>query len=455
MQGNSVSGNSAQPHWSNGGKWLTVAIVLPVFLLVLCITYFTPMHSDDYSYALRGVSLKSTIDQYKGWSGRLVADLLSSAVLGTGNHLFISLFNAVALVTMIGIIAAFPVQGTRRFPRLNPLAFLLIFLIYWIANPTLGQTTFWITGAANYLWTNVFHFLFLLLFLQEAKSVDHNSLKIATITLLALAAGCSNENTSITTLLLISLLTWRELKQGNKNWNLFIYVAAFAIGTTVLILAPGNTTRSGHFPEWSQMSLLEKTSRHLLERVPTALLRFGELIVFFLIALKFSGKLEKETRFYVLLFAGASLLSCIVFLPSPIMPKRSGNGAFIYLLISTSFLLYAQLGPERRHKIFIAFSLAIFGSWFAASYLLIFQAYRQAMHQAQVRNATIEQGVARGLTHIEIPQFYFSRLLKPKRDRLEAPFNAEAVSRYYKTSATINEYPVRSNYGPGVAPTRK
>src|SRR5690606_4744873 len=93
-------------------------------------------------------------------------------------------FNALALTALIWILAALgarllalaqawapglatppasqAVTGASRGVDAGALA--LVFALYWIANPDLGQTTFWIVGAANYLWTSVFNFGFALAF---------------------------------------------------------------------------------------------------------------------------------------------------------------------------------------------------------------------------------------------------------------------------------------------------
>ncbi|MEX8987039.1 DUF6056 family protein, partial [Salmonella enterica] len=85
-------------------------------------------------------------------------------------------------------------SGTLRWNKSDYLLFPLIFFTYWISNPNLGQTTFWIVGAANYLWTNLFVVVWLFFFytitIKNSKAIS------PWVALLSFMAGCSNESVS-------------------------------------------------------------------------------------------------------------------------------------------------------------------------------------------------------------------------------------------------------------------
>lgn len=134
----------------------------PFFFLL--IVYFAginvPMHSDDYSYLLLGTDLDAHIHHYLAWSGRFVADYVSGFLLGQLNYYVYTFLNSLALTTLLYTITLIPsiIDKTYKF---NSFRFLCIAMMYWIANPNLGETSFWIVGSANYLWTNMFISIFL------------------------------------------------------------------------------------------------------------------------------------------------------------------------------------------------------------------------------------------------------------------------------------------------------
>ena len=42
--------------------------VLIMFLMIYYVAYQVPMHSDDYGYAMQGLSFETHLNHYKGWS---------------------------------------------------------------------------------------------------------------------------------------------------------------------------------------------------------------------------------------------------------------------------------------------------------------------------------------------------------------------------------------------------
>jgi hypothetical protein len=464
--------------------WGIVA-VLAVFLLVFRLEYWTPMQSDDYFYFLKGLSLQATVHQYLHWSGRLVADFISSALLHLGSHFLTTLLNAVAVVALALVIACMPLCASGRESArvagggFSATVFLLVFFLYWVSNPAIGQTSLWIVGSANYLWTNLLLCLFLLGFLSELRRADPGpgplqaGLKTAALCALALIAGCSNENTSVTALALIVFLAWRQYRNGGGSAKLWCYVLAFAAGAAVLLLAPGNFERyhSRGYHEWEQLSIGMRTLDHLYRRFPNAMAQYWETFLVLLALARFGPRWSRDSRFYVLLFVTASFVVNLALLPAPHIPRRAMNGGLVYLLIALSFAAYDFLarmralrigariaaaptpGRKRRARLLTILTL-ICGLHFAAVYYFMCYAYRGAYVQAQVRDSIIRQGIANGQSHIEIPDFFFSRLLR-ERHQFDRYFNGRAMARYYGTTAVITQYKVRNNYSLTVAPVRR
>lgn len=458
--------------------WGIVA-VLAVFLLVFRLEYWTPMHSDDYYYFLKGVSLQATLHQYLHWSGRLVADFISSALLGLNNHFLTTMLNAVAVVALAWIIAYIPVcahgqQGSRvAADGFSPTVFLLVFFLYWAANPALGQTTLWIVGSANYLWTNVLMCLFLLGFLSELRPSGCGPerkpwlawLKVFGLCLFAPFAGCGNENTSITSLALVAFLAWRQRHDGHGG-RLLLLVVVFAVGVALLLLAPGNFERyyAQSYQEWRQLGLGVRVLDHLYRRLPNAMVQYWEAFLVLALLLWFGPRGSRGARYYVALFVGASFVANLALLPAPHIPRRAMNGGLVYLLVAISFAAHgfkvqvpeqmcARRDVNARPSRLLAVLTLACGLHFAAIYYFMYYAYRATYEQAQVRDAIIRRGIANGQSHIDIPDFHFPRLLRERQQFDRYPSGVD-MARYYGTTATITPYKVENVYSFSVPPIR-
>ena len=138
-------------------------VYLLMYVLTLGIALHTPMHSDDYAYALKGISLESHINHYFTWSGRVIADYISGFILFIDNHYIRAAINSLAPVLLTFCLTKIGYTTTNKQSSSGFIVVsIIIFLTYWISNTNIGQTTFWLVGSANYLWTNVILCLFLL-----------------------------------------------------------------------------------------------------------------------------------------------------------------------------------------------------------------------------------------------------------------------------------------------------
>lgn len=427
---------------------LMLLAVLVVFVLVLRINLWVPMHGDDYFYFLKGISLHSTLAHYENWSGRVVADFISSGLLGLRNLHATALLNSLALLGLIGALWWLPRFGSRARGPYPVTAFLLLFATYWLANAALGETTFGLVGSANYLWTNLVQAVFLALFLRAGEPQAPAALwRTTTLTALAVAAGCSNENTSVTTLVLIAAYVWTTPNEpAFDRRKLWLYVAAFALGTLILLLSPGNAKRMVHYAEWTSMGLGEQLRWHFTHRLPTAMARLWPALAVLALLAVARPRLDHVSKRYVGVFTIAALVSLIAFAPSPGMPRRALNGTLMYLLAAISFILAASNAESRPARWVRGAIMATLAGCFALSYTLIALSYRHLPAQAAVRDEIIRAGIARGDTAIEIPAFYYGRFLRPSSDQLDTPSDDGAAAQYFGTGARITSYHVTRNY---------
>src|SRR3546814_504777 len=126
------------------------------------------------------------------------------------------------------------------------------------------------------------------------------------------------------------------------------------------------------------------------------MVQYWEGFVVLGLLIKLQPTLSDETRLYTYLFVLAAFVANAVLMPAPIIPRRTLNGGFIYLLIATSFVAYSFLAQAGAKAKGIKIVTLICGLHFAVSYGLMHRAYLNATEQAQVRIHIIEQGIKDG-----------------------------------------------------------
>ena len=117
--------------------------------------------------------------------------------------------NSFALIIVIIALSFLPpiIMKQKLIDKNSWLMLWFLFITYWVANPNLGQTTFWLVGSANYLWTIMWaslYFLFLLYLLTQEKEIDFK--KSILLILLGFFTGLSNEATGISSVLFTIIL---------------------------------------------------------------------------------------------------------------------------------------------------------------------------------------------------------------------------------------------------------
>lgn len=383
---------------------------LVIFVLVLIPTLHTPMLSDDYYY-ISIANLHDQIAHYKEWSGRILTNMFSSYMMYYVPHALYEFLTAMALAATLCFTACIPNALLKNKLKFHPLSALGLFVLYWIANPSLGETTFWFVGAANYLWTTFYVSLFILTIALQKPKLTWWKLPFAL--LLGFAAGCSNENTSIVTLLLtISFIIYK------KNLSaIYPYLTGLIIGIGVLLLGPGTASRSLYFSDWHNMTLFGKVELQLFTRMPESMSVFWQIyIVIIILALLIglnSASSKKHISFSAIFFVSAILCNA-AFIASPFMPPRAYSGALFMFLISVSFLINAVL--DNKKTIYDYIGLSIIGIfilvYFIPSYYIMTNAIIGTWNQEKIRLSMIHEQVSRGVKEISIPDLYMPKLIK-------------------------------------------
>ena len=433
-------------------------VFLVLFYFVFSIQINTPLQSDDYSYFFNGGDIWKIYNHYVSWSGRLSADITSSTMLYYFNKTTYSALNSAALIALVFLISYLPANISNRTINYNDIAICtIVFLIYWVANTNLGQTTFWIVGSANYLWTNLYILIYLNFFVSLARVNSKSYLYSLCLFVTGFIAGCTNENTGIFPFL-FTILVWIafEVKSKSNKRLMFLMGSIGALfGWLALVFAPGNLLRAKHisFNNWYNQTVFWRIDEHLYTRFSDMMGSYWQVFlvtIFTLIAFSLVRNDEKSKSNDIakaaIFFFFSSILSALLMIGAPVIPERSGNGTLVLLLIMFALIANIQHKNEFKKTIYIhLLSFTFLLIYFIPSYYLVSKAYNATHHQEIIRESIIKSAKERGEKTIAIPDFNFTRLIKAS-DKFDSYHNAEIMGKYWG-GGPINVYQVPFNYG--------
>ena len=169
------------------------------------------------------------------------------------------MFIVFILTTFIGLTIKMVCHKSQKIK--STLAILLWSFIFVLSILVSRETIYWLDGSMAYLFTAfqaflVFYFMFTRLFQGIQKKYD-----LFVMPIIAFFGGWSSAQTgAIAVFLSFGLLAWKYFVNKDKSINKRYYVFATLtlIGYLIFYFAPGNAARMSHFPEYTQMNLIEK-----------------------------------------------------------------------------------------------------------------------------------------------------------------------------------------------------
>ncbi len=321
-------------------KFLFIGLVAVSFLMILIYNAFTPMMTDDLTYA-ENVSRASSFwdlirqekHQYMTWTGRSVNHMLLRIFL-TGDKWLFNIFNSLAFV----LLSLFMYYNVEHKKRHDVFVYLLIQLFLWVFAVSFEQTVLWQTGACNYLWGSMIIMGDISVFRYCMKN-DYDGLsQIAPgvgLFLLGILAGWCNENTSGGGILLLGIwigyYIWKNRRV--RAWMLS-GVAGNLIGFLFMVFAPGNANRAQYMEEehggvFAIISRWQKCNLAIREHF--FILLAIAIVAFILVRLQ-KAKLERSGNMLLYFFVSAATCYALVLVPEPM--GRAYFGAGIFLTVS-------------------------------------------------------------------------------------------------------------------------
>ncbi|MCB6917130.1 DUF6056 family protein [Enterococcus avium] len=398
-------------------KYLNIFLCVGIAIIMIIIPLiFTPISSDDFIYITNNSEWSDISWRYMNWSGRLVADIASLILLQLPPIIYI-FFKATVWVGMISLISQLPSIFNKSYTW-NTNNFIVIFLLYWIANPNLGQTSFWTVGFTNYILTN----FFIVLYLSSIFFFKDRRMKLwyfLIIPILGLLAGNSNENTSIVVVLLTVIFLLIE-----KEKKTFLLGLPFTIiGMLSLLLSPGQHERLQNpaFQVSREQTLFHRlwnyfSSPWFIETFKSFSWIFVTFILIGFIYLLRHQFPQKKNMIYSLIFFFSAIMANAAFGGSYVFPValRSLNGSLVLFLISIAFflsdLLYMRVTLSKRS---ITYLIALLCLPFMFTYYYATKSVISLRGQFDVREQAILDGKKRNQKSIYIPNYYVGKLYNP------------------------------------------
>ena len=327
----------------SGMLWV-IAISIS-FSAIFILNILTPLISDDFAYMFvygedRLVStiadvFESQENHYYMWGGRSVVHFIAQILLMLPPYVA-DLLNSFIYIGYIFLIY-YHIKGRGNH---SISLFVLINLAIWFLQPVLGDTVFWLTGAANYLWGTTLILLFLLPFrMYQGQKSNTTTLILSSVGIFfcGLIAGWTNENTAGAMILILILFSayFYFQKWPISIWMVIGFIGSLA-GFFLMIAAPGNYVRAGDssFDLFTLAYRLFNSTHTLLFYCSSLLLT---TLIIYIIFYRFPGKNKNDNFRLSLIYTTAAITAVYAMVLSPTFPRRALFGVVTYLIIGAGF----------------------------------------------------------------------------------------------------------------------
>ncbi len=327
-------------------KKLFYATVAVNFIMVAIYEFLTPNMSDDVIYADKVAEAGNFFDlfaqeyeHYMGHTGRSVAHFILRIFLFIGNK---AVFNVVAALVFVALslMIYYNIEHKKAY---DLRIYVGIIVLMWLFDPTISNSTFWETGACNYMFTAAIMFAFITLFRKWLKEEKKSGIGAAAgMFFLGLLAGWCNENTSGGVILFTFLMLfgkWLEKRDfsGIRNWM----VTGFAgnlVGFIIMFASPGNFSRADmEAEEEAHTGIVAFAARFLKITLNIKDNYLVLVFVFIVVAIAIAYRTGKLSEFWkasrqMLLFGLMALATCYVLIVVSQSQLRTYYGASLFLM---------------------------------------------------------------------------------------------------------------------------
>ena len=334
--------------------WIFALLLAAVFGVMLCGNLLTDKFADDFTYvfsfadgtrvqSLAGL-LASMRAHYLTVNGRVIA------------HTFVQIFEtlpkgvfAAVNAGMFTLSLALSLTLCSGKSRRSNMLLLGLFAAVWLFMPAFGQVNFWLDGACNYLWAQVFALLFLLPYvrLYEGRAVfpdkGHAFGKIL-FSVYAVVTGAYSEALSGAALFIaiLLLLLVRFDQKRKPSFSAAMPILTGIAGYAAMLFAPGEQkNKSAAFSALRFLYQAEKVAHRLYAiRIVIA-----ALVVLFSVAAALHIDRKRMLLSGALTAGGVG--SGLIFAFARYFPQRCVSAATLLLLLACAVLLRSLLDAKK------------------------------------------------------------------------------------------------------------
>lgn len=418
-----------------------ILFTLLVFSFLLVVNMNTPLIGEDYGLSPVNIStprlsslqrvsriFSRVVTQFTQWNSRL-GEQLAIVFLGF-NKTFFNILNSIITTMFMFLIFSYSFGRRINTKSIDDLyALIFIFSLYLCFMPRLGEITFWLAGASNYLWGVIILLLFFLPYRLVIYTSEIRKLKVLPtliFTLFGFVAGMTNENTVPVFLLLICLMYF-GFRKKNVRLPVWFYsgAGALAIGYMTLILSPSTQRRINFYNEL--FNITDVTFVDYILRMQNVINAFIHSSAFFLIiffavlgiyllirwvsinkgtyTIAAEGMRESANNLTVVLtILALSLVSCLILIGNSYFEYRAFLLMNIMIIVATTTLFFSRVIWRSFLKITrgVVTVLLIFALW---NMRIIYQDYSSFYQEAKARHEYILDLKSHGQNSIEVSGF--------------------------------------------------
>ena len=228
----------------------TIITVSAVFLLVLLLSYFCPLITDDLHFKfvwngfnanpgkeVRVSSISDIIESAKNYyqysGGRVVCHTIVFVLVNLPKWVF-AILNA-AVFCAAGLLIHGHILEKTRLKSNFTLAF--IYASLFLLMPVWGDSILWISGSVNYLWAGTS--ILWAIYLIDKEENSRKNLYLSCIAVLIASATNEIAGGMLSVILIIRMIFWKK-----KPFSYF-YMVLFCVipGIGLILSAPGNKNR--------------------------------------------------------------------------------------------------------------------------------------------------------------------------------------------------------------------
>ncbi len=246
-----------------------IVLILPLFINLI----FSHPTFDDFYYSEKTRHFgffEAQLKWYKYWTGKFFSTLILSVNpllfrSMPGYDLMLFAINLLTPVLLYKILKDFLGNSLSAIQRST--VSLAIYFVFLYSMPSVSQGFYWMTGSVVYHLPVLLIMLFTIIYgrLSITKSPWKRSMTIAAASLTLVAiTGCSEIAMVLICSLFVSFLLLKYKAQGRVHSYDLIFIAALVIGSSIVLLAPGNELRGNSFPlRHDMMNSLISTAKEL------------------------------------------------------------------------------------------------------------------------------------------------------------------------------------------------